>query len=43
MEKSLFGLEGKRFIVLGGGLGMGEATTRAPKARSEKSSKRFGT
>lgn len=26
MTKSLFGLEGKRIIVLGGGLGMGEAT-----------------
>jgi NAD(P)-dependent dehydrogenase (short-subunit alcohol dehydrogenase family) len=26
MAKALFGLEGKRFIVLGGGLGMGEAT-----------------
>lgn len=28
MEKSLFGLEGKSFIVLGGGLGMGEATSK---------------
>jgi NAD(P)-dependent dehydrogenase (short-subunit alcohol dehydrogenase family) len=28
MEKSLFGLEGKNFIVLGGGLGMGEATSK---------------
>jgi NAD(P)-dependent dehydrogenase (short-subunit alcohol dehydrogenase family) len=27
MEKALFGLEGKRVIVLGGGLGMGEATS----------------
>jgi NAD(P)-dependent dehydrogenase (short-subunit alcohol dehydrogenase family) len=26
MSKSLFGLEGKRVLVLGGGLGMGEAT-----------------
>ena len=26
--KSLFGLEGKRILVLGGGLGIGEATTR---------------
>jgi NAD(P)-dependent dehydrogenase (short-subunit alcohol dehydrogenase family) len=28
MEKSLFGLEGKTFIVLGGGLGMGEETSK---------------
>src|ERR1051326_3507973 len=27
MSKQLFGLEGKRIIVLGGGLGMGEATS----------------
>jgi NAD(P)-dependent dehydrogenase (short-subunit alcohol dehydrogenase family) len=27
MTRSLFGLEGKRIIVLGGGLGMGEATS----------------
>lgn len=27
MSKQLFGLEGKHFIVLGGGLGMGEATS----------------
>src|SRR5882724_6740836 len=27
MEKTMFGLEGKRVIVLGGGLGMGEATS----------------
>ena len=25
---TLFGLDGKRFIILGGGLGMGEATAR---------------
>lgn len=28
MEKSLFGLDGKTFIVLGGGLGMGEETSK---------------
>jgi NAD(P)-dependent dehydrogenase (short-subunit alcohol dehydrogenase family) len=28
MTKALFGLEGKRVIVLGGGLGMGEATSK---------------
>ena len=28
MLKALFGLEGKRMIVLGGGLGMGEATSK---------------
>ncbi|RYD93427.1 MAG: short-chain dehydrogenase, partial [Sphingomonadales bacterium] len=28
MEKSLFGLEGKTYIVLGGGLGMGEVTSK---------------
>lgn len=28
MEKSLFGLEGKTFIILGGGLGMGEVTSK---------------